>query len=271
VLSEVRDPVRTIKRAAPFAMLSVTVVYLLVNVAYFAVVSKSDILNSRQIIAALFFRNLFGPTLEKALSAFIALSLLGNILAGQFAQARVIQELGREGILPYPSYFSSNKPFNAPLSAISTQYLVNVLLIVIPPPGDIYLFMINTSSYSSALINAFVSLGLLLLYTPTFRAWDWNPPVRAPRVIIVLFCLSNTFLILVPLIPPTDGSRVYESLPYWLHALVAISASLIGTSYWYIYWVWLPSRNGYRLERLQVLQEDGVSRKVFRKIPMPRV
>lgn len=64
-LSEVRDPVRTIKRAAPLAMLSVTIVYLFVNVAYFSVVSKSDILGSRRIVAALFFRNLFGPTVEK--------------------------------------------------------------------------------------------------------------------------------------------------------------------------------------------------------------
>jgi amino acid transporter len=50
-LSEVRDPVRTLKRAAPLAMLAVTAGYLLVNVAYFAVVSKTDILQSRRIVA----------------------------------------------------------------------------------------------------------------------------------------------------------------------------------------------------------------------------
>jgi amino acid transporter len=45
-LSEVRDPVRTIKRAAPLAILSVATVYMLVNIAYFGVVSKNDILGS---------------------------------------------------------------------------------------------------------------------------------------------------------------------------------------------------------------------------------
>ncbi len=81
-LSEVRNPVRTIKRAAPLALISVTAVYLLVNVGYFAVVSKGDIIGSRRIVAlvksshdsfsftellcrALFFRNLFGPNLER--------------------------------------------------------------------------------------------------------------------------------------------------------------------------------------------------------------
>ena len=50
-LSEIRDPVRTIKRAAPLAMGAVTAVYLFINVAYFSVVSKNDILSSNRIVA----------------------------------------------------------------------------------------------------------------------------------------------------------------------------------------------------------------------------
>ena len=105
-LSEIKDPVKTIKRAAPVALISVTTIYMLINVAYFSVVSKADILSSRRIVAwvacvdlfeiltdflhfsALFFRNLFGPTFERALSVFIALSLLGNMLSGMFTQGR---------------------------------------------------------------------------------------------------------------------------------------------------------------------------------------
>ena len=51
VLSEVRDPVRTIKLAAPLVVLCVTVVYLFINVSYFAVVSKTDMLESQWIVA----------------------------------------------------------------------------------------------------------------------------------------------------------------------------------------------------------------------------
>jgi len=265
-LLEVKDPIRTIKRAAPLAMLFVTMVYMFVNIAYFAAVSKSDILGSQRIVAALFFRNLYGPTTEKALSVFIALSVLGNLLAGQFSQGRVIQELGREGILPYPSFFASNKPFNAPLAGLFTQYLVSCAFMLAPPPGDAYLFMISLSSYSLAIINTLVAFGLLLLYTPPYREWGWNPPFRAPKPVIVLFCLSNVFLVVVPLIPPKRGSRVYEHLPYWLHVFVAYLVSLIGVAYWYVQCVWLPRRNGYRLKRQWALQEDGVSRYVFRKV-----
>lgn len=50
-LSEVKNPVRTLKIAGPIAMASITVVYMLVNVAYFAAVSKTDILNSGRTVA----------------------------------------------------------------------------------------------------------------------------------------------------------------------------------------------------------------------------
>ena len=51
VLSEVRDPVRTIKLAGPLAVASVAAVYFSINVSYFAVISKRDILESKQIVA----------------------------------------------------------------------------------------------------------------------------------------------------------------------------------------------------------------------------
>lgn len=73
-LSEIRDPVRTIKKAAPLAMGGVTIAYLLINIAYFAVVSKSDIIGGGRVVAALFFRNLFGASTERASSLSSRLS-----------------------------------------------------------------------------------------------------------------------------------------------------------------------------------------------------
>ncbi|KAK7046438.1 high affinity methionine permease [Favolaschia claudopus] len=267
-LSEVRDPVRTIKRAAPLAILSVAAVYMLVNVAYFAVVSRNDILGSRQIIAALFFRNLFGPATERALSACIALSSLGNVLSVMFTQGRVIQELAREGITPLPALFATNKPFGAPLAGLTVLYLISVVLVVAPPPGDAYLFLLSISSYSLTLINTFVSFGLLLLHTKAYRTWGWNPPFRAPRAVVVLVFVSNVFLALTPLVPPGPGQRPpYEGIPYYTHVVVTIAASQLGVLYWWIWSIWLPRRNGYTLKREWEVQEDGVSRFVFVKVP----
>ena len=87
-LSEIRDPVRTIKFAAPIAILAITVVYMLVNIAYYAVVDQDTILNSGRIVAALFFGRLWGQGTERVLSVIVASSALGNVLAVLFSHGR---------------------------------------------------------------------------------------------------------------------------------------------------------------------------------------
>lgn len=265
-LSEIKDPVKTIKKAAPLAMGAVTAVYLLINVAYFAVVSKNDILNSRHIVAALFFRNLFGPATEKLLSAFIALSTLGNLLAGQFSQGRVIQELGREGVVPFASFIASNGPFGAPLPGLLTQYLMSCIFLLLVPPGDAYLFLISLSSYCLTIINSLVALGLLLLYTSAMEGRGWQPPFSAPKALVAAFFMSNVFLLMVPFIPPVPGSRTYTQLPYWAHPVGGFGVSLFGIAYWYVWSIWLPRKRGYRLEKQVEVMSDGVSKVRFRKV-----
>lgn len=46
-------------------MISVTLVYMLVNVAYYAVVNKDEILGSGRIVAALYFGRLWGVNAER--------------------------------------------------------------------------------------------------------------------------------------------------------------------------------------------------------------
>jgi amino acid transporter len=80
-LSEVKDPKRTVRIAGPVAIAVVTVLYLLANIAYFAGASKEEITSSGRLVAALLFRNVYGPRAERALSVLVALSALGNVLS----------------------------------------------------------------------------------------------------------------------------------------------------------------------------------------------
>ncbi|KAH9928589.1 amino acid transporter [Amylocystis lapponica] len=233
-LSEVRDPVRTIRRAAPLAVLFVTLAYLFVNIAYFAVVQQRDILGSGRIVAALFFGKLWGLWAERILSGIVAMSTFANVLAVMFTQGRVVQELGREGILP-------NKPFGAPVPGLFTQWFITTALLLSVPPGDAYLFMLNTARVAPAV----------------------------PRVdpVVLVFFLSNVFLVFAPLIPPAPGFSVYEHFHTGcLHALVGCSVSLAGIAYWYVWSVWMPRRGGYALLRERVRQEDGTPHRVVRRV-----
>ncbi|KZT11572.1 amino acid transporter [Laetiporus sulphureus 93-53] len=277
-LSEVRDPVRTISRTAPLAMFCVTVAYVLANFAYFAVVTKEEVLGSGRIIAATFFGKLWGVGAEQFVSMIVAMSTMANVLTVLFTQGRVIQELGREGILPLSSLFASNKPFGAPLSGLASQWLLTCILLLTVPPGDTYLLMINMITYPLSLINVFVSAGLLLLHAPpAIRPrlhWHqddadpvWSPPFRAWTPIVGFFFLSNVFLVFAPLVPPAPGFNTYEKLPYWTHVVASSSISLFGVVYWYMYCIWLPRRGGYKLVR-EWVRENGVPRKVIKKVKM---
>ncbi|KAM3440032.1 hypothetical protein NHJ13734_003467 [Beauveria thailandica] len=121
VLSEVRNPRRTLAIAAPLAVGIVTVLYMLANIAYFAAVSKLDLATSELLVAALFFKNMFGKSAAaKTLPVFVAVSSLGNILATSFAHSRLNQELGKERVLPFGRFWASDKPCNAPAASVRT-------------------------------------------------------------------------------------------------------------------------------------------------------
>ncbi|KAI1494019.1 amino acid permease-domain-containing protein [Biscogniauxia mediterranea] len=109
VLSEVRDPARTLRVAAPAALAVVSLAYLAVSVAFFLVVDKEDFRASGVVAAGVFFRNLFGEAAgAHVLPFFVIVSAAGNIAATSFAQARVNEELAKDGLLPWSRFWSSS-------------------------------------------------------------------------------------------------------------------------------------------------------------------
>lgn len=96
VVNEVKNPVRQIRRNGFVALLIVSMLYILANVAYFAAVPKEELLQSQQIAASLFFTNVFGSSgAVRGLNFLIALSSFGNLIAVLIGSSRLIRECGR--------------------------------------------------------------------------------------------------------------------------------------------------------------------------------
>lgn len=126
VVSELRHPRKTLAIAAPLAVGGVTVLYLLANVAYFAVIPKPELAKSEVLVAGIFFRNMFGDSAgARSLPVFVALSNIGNVLAVSFAHSRLNQELAKEGLLPFSRFWASNRPFNAPAASVSAGIIMS--------------------------------------------------------------------------------------------------------------------------------------------------
>ncbi|KAL5313520.1 hypothetical protein ACEPPN_017940 [Leptodophora sp. 'Broadleaf-Isolate-01'] len=281
-LAETKNPVKTLKIALPAALTLVSILYILVNIAYFAAVPKEEMISSGRILAASFFRNVMGEQAERALSVFVALSAFGNVLSVIFSQGRckvvplcnfnanfvVVQEIGREGILPFSRFWASNKPFNAPFVGLFEHWLVSVVIMLAPPPGDAYNFILNVISYPLSVVNVFVAIALIHLYlkpfSPNRNPQQWAPPFRATLPVVVFFLLANLFLVIAPYVPP-EGQNVYEHLPYYLHCVVGVGIFVVGGVYWVIWAQILPRIGGYELIREGAVGQDGWTYNVFVK------
>lgn len=265
-LGEVKDPQRTVRLAGPVAIAVVTVLYMLANIAYFAGATKEEITTSGRLVAALLFRNVYGPRAERALSALVALSALGNVLSVIFSQGRVNQELGREGILPFSKFWGSNRPFNAPLAGLALHWIVCLIVIFALPPGDAYNFVINVISYPLSIINAVISFGIVYL------AWrpkeDWPKQNIFVLATAAFFGAANVFLFIVPLTPPPATAEPYKTMPYWTHAVGGWAVFGLGLIYWVFWAVLLPRAFGYKLKRVEEVGQDGLIRNTFKKVKL---
>ncbi|CAL9737831.1 high-affinity methionine permease [Monosporozyma servazzii] len=257
-LGEVKDPVRTLKIAGPTSLVFLAIIYIFVNIAYFAVVPKDKLVSSKLILAADFFDIVFGGHAKRAAAAFVGLSALGNVLSVIFSQGRIIQQLGREGVLPFSKFFASSKPFNSPMVGLFQHFIICLVTILAPPPGDAYNFIMNLISYPMNIINFAISVGLLWIYYQRRQGKiEWNPPIKAGVVVTSFFAVANLYLIICPYIPPSNGESVYESLPYWIHCVVSWGIFGLGGLYYLVWAQLLPRWGHYKLVTKDILGEDG--------------
>lgn len=204
------------------------------------------------VVAGHFFRNIFGRVLgENVLPVAVVVSAFGNIAATSFAQARVNRELGRDGLLPFSRFFAGKKGDDDPVPGLFLHWFVSVLVIVVPPPGEIYNFLVDIGGYPVSVISVAISGGLLYLQlTPSE---NYVSPFKARKIYIVVFLLSNCLLLIMPWIKPEVEKG--ERFPYYAYPVTSLAILGSGVIYWG-YW----RINGGLMERRlhkEIVFENG--------------
>ena len=178
-----------------------------------------------------------------------------------FAQARVNQELAKEGVIPFPTFWASSWPFGSPSAGLLLHFIPSLIVIVAIPFGDAYNFILDLEGYPSSIINFLVVAGLFYL--------RWNEPnVSRPfRVwwpVAVFFMAGQAFQVVAPFIRP-PGGKGDTSLPYWLYPVVGIAVLFAGVVYWGVWQVLLPWVGNYTLQPEHVVLRDGTTVAVYQK------
>ncbi|KAK2808512.1 hypothetical protein FQN50_004721 [Emmonsiellopsis sp. PD_5] len=256
VLNEVKNSVRTLKLVAPAALITASVLYLLVNIAYFCVIPLEEIKQSGELIAALFFERVFGSSLGKtALPLAIAISALGNVMVVSFTAARLNQEIARQGFLPFSRFLSTSRPFDAPLGGFLVHYIPSFLVIVLSPADDVYSFILDVEGYPVQMITLALSIGIIVL---RYKQPGLERPFKAWSPAVWISILFSIGLLAAPFFPPADG-KGDVSFFYATYAIVGVAILIVAALYWYCWTIIIPRWRGYTLEEKTETLHDGTS------------
>ncbi|TIC00628.1 amino acid transporter [Wallemia mellicola] len=242
ILSEVRNPVRTLKIAMPVAMATVTILSILANVAYFAGVSVDQFHDNGVTVAGFLFLNVLGDKAgNQVLPVLIALSALGHLISMSKSISVVLQVLAKEDVLIFNDIFTSSKPFGSPLAGLGVVWVVTIIFVCAPPAGEAYDFVVSLSSYPYKLMLFLCTVGAVKL---RYFDNDWNPPFKAPILGLIVFILACLFLLIAPFVPPKDND---SNIPYYLSSVVSLSITLLGVVWYFVRFIIAPFLFRYKL------------------------
>ncbi|KAF3353391.1 hypothetical protein VdG1_08375 [Verticillium dahliae VDG1] len=206
LVNEIQNPIPTLRKNASISLGIVFVLYFLCNIAYFSAVSKAEFAASGEIAAATFFRTVFGKgSAEQALNFLVLLSSFGNLLVVLIGQSRSIREIGRQGVLPFTEFWVSTRPFGTPLGPYLLKWGMTFIMIVAPPAGDAFTFVVSLQTYPSAMFFVAMVLGVYIIRRRRARSNQPRPEFKAWHVAVIFFLLIQVYLLVMPWFPPEGG------------------------------------------------------------------
>ncbi|EHK98217.1 putative High-affinity methionine permease [Glarea lozoyensis 74030] len=159
------------------------------------IVPREDVLSSGTGVAALFFAAVFGKgNAARGLNFLVLLSSFGNLV---------------QGVLPYPAFWASTQPFGTPLGPYAFKYVLTLLMILAPPFGDAFDFLVDLKSYPDAVFNGAVAVGIFLI-----RRQPWD-------VVLLFYIAIQIILLVMPWVPPAGG--IYAGSVSFFYATYALT------------------------------------------------
>lgn len=220
----------------------------------------------------MYFETLFGSRASKGLTILPILSAASNMIAVFIGHSRMVREIGRQGVLPWPRFWVSTRPFGTPAGSQIFMWFISVLMVIIPPAGNAFNFIVSLSNYPSSFFLMLMTFGLFLIRRQRKKLGLPRPEYRGWTVVAVFFLLVNLFLIVMPWVPPKAGLNA-SSFNFFYAA-----SSLTGVGFialcglYYVFWtILLPKWGKYKIRHTVLILEDGSVGHKLVKVPLAEV
>jgi len=191
--AEVRDPGRTLPRALIGGTLLVIILYLLINAAYFYVLTPLEVASVAESssVAAEAASRFFGPGVAALMSAGLMLSAFGTLHTTLLTGTRVPFALARGGLLPSGLAWLSGS--GVPTVAV---LVTGIWSVVLAASGtfdiltDMYIFVLSVF-FAMSTAALFVLRRRMPNATRPYRVWGY-PFVPALFLLVTIYLLVNT-------------------------------------------------------------------------------
>jgi basic amino acid/polyamine antiporter, APA family len=156
VSSEIRDPQRNLPRSLIWGTLAVIATYLLINVAYFYVLSPSEVASSHRVAGDMMLR-LHGPAAVGAVSVAVLISIIAAVNGSILSGGRVQYAMARDGLF-FKTFASVHPTFKTPGNSMLLLCLWSSVVVLSGWFDDLYNFVIFGSwiLYLMTAVSVFV-------------------------------------------------------------------------------------------------------------------
>ncbi|XP_071173855.1 cystine/glutamate transporter-like [Mytilus edulis] len=215
LMEETKNPARDLPRAVYITFFIVMTVYILTNVAFFTVLSPTELLRS-DAVAVLFMQNFYGP-LTPVITILVGLCCIGVLNASIMGHSRVLFAGARNG--HFPSIFGTlQTTFLTPWAAILAITFLALFLLF---SGGLVLFIEYIQVFSIIMTLMVLSA---LLYLRRYRP-DMKRPYKVNIALPIVMLVINFVMLLICVItePTRTGMALvlfFTGVPVYLFGVI---------------------------------------------------